>query len=91
MGEERLGERLNDLAADTLRVLHDRRIPRTRGNIDHLVVTPTGVYVIDAKRYRGRPELSVDGGLVRPRVEKLLVGRRDCTTLVDGVVKQSAS
>ncbi len=43
-GEERLGERLNQLATDTLRVLHDRRISGSRANIDHLAVTPTGVY-----------------------------------------------
>ncbi|MEO6411396.1 MAG: hypothetical protein ABIO48_02310 [Pedococcus sp.] len=49
---------------------------------------PSGVVVIDAKRYRGRPALSVEGGILRPRVEKLLVGRRDCTKLVDGVLKQ---
>ena len=69
-------------------MLHDRRIPGSRANIDHLAVTPTGVYVIDAKKYRGRPHLKVEGGLLRPRVEKLLVGTRNCTTLVDGVIKQ---
>jgi hypothetical protein len=44
--------------------------------------------VIDAKKYRGRPRLKIDGGLLRPRVERLLVGSRDCTKLVDGVLKQ---
>jgi len=88
VGEERLGSRLNDLASDTLRLLHDRRIPGTRGNIDHLAVTPTGVYVIDAKRYKGSPHLKVEGGLLRRRVEKLLVGTRDCTKLVAGVLRQ---
>jgi hypothetical protein len=88
LGEERLGARLNELASDTLRVLHDRRIPRTRANIDHLAVAPTGVYVIDTKRYQGRPHLKIEGGLLRPRVEKLLVGTRDCTKLVDGVLEQ---
>lgn len=88
VGEERLGRKLNELASDTMRVLHDRRIPGTRANIDHLAVTPTGIYVIDAKKYRGRPSLKVEGGILRPRVEKLLVGSRDCTKLVDGVLKQ---
>jgi hypothetical protein len=88
LGEERLGGRLNELASDTLRVLHDRRIPGTRANIDHLAVTPTGIYVIDAKKYRGRPQLKIEGGLLRPRVEKLLVGTRDCSKLVDGVHHQ---
>jgi hypothetical protein len=88
LGEERLGSRLNELASDTLRVLHDRRIPGTRANIDHLAVTPTGVFVIDAKKYAGRPHLKIEGGLLRPRAEKLMVGSRNCTKLVDGVLKQ---
>ena len=88
IGEERLGQKLNELASDTLRVLHDRRIPGTRANIDHIAITPTGVYIIDPKRYSGRPTLKVEGGLFRPRTEKLLVGGRDRTKLVDGVLKQ---
>jgi len=88
VGEERVGARLNELASESLRVLHDRRIPGTRANIDHIVVAATGVYVVDPKRYKGRPSLKVEGGLFRPREEKLLVGSRDCTKLVDGVLKQ---
>ena len=44
--------------------------------------------VIDAKRYQGRPHLRVDGGILRERTEKLMVGSRDCSRLVDGVLKQ---
>lgn len=88
LGEERLGNRLNELSSEVLRVLHDRRIPGSRANIDHIVVAPTGIYVIDAKKYKGRPSLKVEGGLLRPRAEKLLVGPRDCTQLVDGVLRQ---
>lgn len=87
VGEERLGARLNELAG-TFRVLHDRRIPGTSANIDHLAITPNGVLVIDAKLYRGRPSMVVEGGLFRPQVEKLRIGRRDRTKLVDGVLKQ---
>lgn len=88
VGEERLGARLDSIANDSIVVLHDRRIPGTKANIDHIAVTGGGVWVIDAKRYKGRPELKVEGGILRPRVEKLLVGRRDCTKLVDSVLKQ---
>lgn len=87
-GEEKLGGMLTRMAGPSLRVLHDRRIPGTRANIDHLVVCPAGVFVIDAKRYKGRPQLRVEGGLLRPRVEKLMVGGSDRTKLVDGVLKQ---
>lgn len=88
VGEERLGRRLSAAESETCRVLHDRRMPGSRANIDHLAVTPTGVYVIDAKKYAGRSQLRVEGRLLRPRVERLIVGRRDCTKLVDGVLKQ---
>ncbi|WP_247041443.1 nuclease-related domain-containing protein [Arthrobacter rhizosphaerae] len=88
IGEERLGARLNALAADGLAVLHDRRIPGSKANIDHIAITSGGIWVIDAKRYKGRPELKIEGGILRPRVERLLVGRRDCTKLVDGVLKR---
>lgn len=90
-GERMLGEMLASLAGDSLRVLNDRRIPRTKANIDHLVVCPSGIFVVDAKRYRNsRPELRVEGGLIRPRTELLYVGGRDRTTLVNGMLKQVA-
>jgi hypothetical protein len=88
IGEERLGARLNAMASASLAVLHDRRIPGSKANIDHIAITPGGIWVIDAKRYKGRPELKIEGGILRPRVERLLVGRRDCSKLVDGVLKQ---
>lgn len=89
-GEERLAQRLDGLTEHGVRLLHDRRIPKTRANIDHIAVAPTGVYVIDAKRYQGRPHLRVEGGILRPRVEKLMVGTRDCTKLVAGVQHQAS-
>ena len=88
-GERALGHALEPLAGPTLRVLHDRRIPRTTANIDHLVVCSAGVFVIDAKRYVDcRPELRVEGGLIRARTESLFVGGRDKTKLVDGMHRQ---
>jgi hypothetical protein len=87
-GEEQLGERLDRLRSPTVRVLHDRRIPGTVGNIDHLVVCPRGVLVIDAKNCKGRPRLRVQGGIFRPRTEHLMVGNRDRARFVDGVLKQ---
>lgn len=88
VGEERLGARLDSLVTEAIAVLHDRRIPGTNANIDHIAITTAGIWVIDTKRYKGRPELKIEGGILRPRGEKVLVGRRDCTKLVDGVLKQ---
>jgi Nuclease-related domain len=45
-------------------VLHDLAIPGSPANIDHLVIGPGGVLVIDTKQYRGR--LYLDGyGMLR--------------------------
>ena len=86
--EQALGGMLERIVGPELRVLHDRRIPRTKANIDHLVICPSGVFVVDSKRYVDRrPELRVEGGILRPRVELLMVGGRDRTNLVDGVDK----
>lgn len=88
VGEELLAARLQELP-ETARVLHDRRIPGSRANIDHIVITPAGVWIIDAKRYKGkRPTLQVEGGLIRPRLESLRIGGRDGTRLVNGVATQ---
>src|SRR5213592_1999593 len=54
-GEEALAAHLANRCPDVI-VLHDRRLPRSRANIDYLAVTPSGVYVIDAKRYKGKIE-----------------------------------
>jgi hypothetical protein len=88
-GEERLGRRLDTLAGPLVRVLHDRRIPGSRANLDHVVICPSGIFVIDAKRYKGRPHLRTEGGLFSPRTARLVVGSRDCTRLVDGALKQA--
>ena len=88
IGEELMAKRLADLP-DTFRVLHDRRIRGTRANIDHIAIGPSGVWVIDAKRYvNKRPALRVEGGFIRPRVESLRIGGRDGTKLVQGVQSQ---
>jgi hypothetical protein len=76
---------LDQIAGPHVGVLHDRRIPNSRANIDHLAVTGDAVWVIDTKRYKGRPQLRVEGGIIRSRREYLTVGSRDQTKLLDGV------
>jgi hypothetical protein len=88
-GEERLGAAFDDLANQGVLMLHDRRIPKTTANIDHLAVTPTGVWVIDAKRYTGRLATVDKGGWFRSDV-RLTVAGRDRTKLLAGVHKQVA-
>lgn len=87
-GEERVGRMLDEARSPRVAVLHDRRIPGSRANIDHLVVTPGGVWVVDSKKYKGQVERRIFGGILRPREERLFVGNRDKTSLVDGMRKQ---
>jgi hypothetical protein len=77
-GEELLAAAL--APAPGLIVLHDRRVPGTRGNIDHIVIAPAGVFVIDAKHYEGLIEIRNYGWFFRPDL-RLTVGRRDKSKL----------
>ena len=49
-GEAKLAAAL--VGVPNLMVLHDRRVARTRGNLDHLLIAPAGVFVVDAKKDR---------------------------------------
>jgi hypothetical protein len=82
VGEERLAAELDHVPS--LRMLHDRRVPRTRGNIDHLVIAPAGVFVVDAKNHKGRIEIRDRGGFFSHDY-RLTVDRRDCSRLADGM------
>lgn len=90
VGERKLGAGLDSLVEAGVVAIHDRRIPGTKANIDHLAVTPSGVWVIDAKRYKGQVTKKDVGGLFSTDV-RLYVGRRDCTKLVTAMAKQVAA
>jgi len=85
-GEEHIAKFLAKYLADGVTLLHDRRIPRSRANIDHIAVAPSGVWVIDAKRYKGKVAVS------RPLFgePKLTINGRDKSKLVHGLAKQVA-
>jgi hypothetical protein len=86
-GERRLGAYLDTLDDTSLIVLHDRRIPRRRANIDHIAVTRSGVFAIDAKNYAGKVQKIDKGGWFSTDL-RLYVGRRDCTKLIPAMAKQ---
>jgi hypothetical protein len=75
------------LAGSDVIVLHDRRIGgRSRANIDHIAIGPTGVMVIDTKSSRGRVHLATTG-IINVR-EQLLVNGRDRTNQLDSLQRQ---
>jgi hypothetical protein len=60
-GERRTARLLRHLERDGYVSLHDLAVPGSNANIDHLVIGPTGVFVVDSKQYSGRVHQSIDG------------------------------
>ena len=77
-GEEATARVLDPLAHDGYVIFHDRKIPFSPANIDHLVIGPTGVFVIETKNIAG--DLRVSGSEVR------IAGRR--IAVVDEVQRE---
>jgi len=59
-GEQRTAQFLDPLAAEGFFILHDRKIPGSPANIDHIVIGPTGVFVIETKNIAGRMTIAGD-------------------------------
>ena len=78
-GEVHVGALLDGLEARGWFVLHDRRVPGARENIDHLLIGPPGVVVVETKNYAG--QLRVRGG-------ELTIGGRRKTGFLDQVERQ---
>jgi hypothetical protein len=83
-GEALVAQALDRKCDSEVSVLHDRAIPGSRANIDHIAVAPTGVWVIDTKRYKGKIEVA------KPLfgVATLKIAGRDQSRLVAGLAKQ---
>lgn len=89
-GEARLARWVDAGLGDTATALHDRKVPSTRGNIDHLVIAGSGVWIVDAKNYAGRIERR-DVGNWRTVDHRLFVRNRDQTKLVAGLGWQAGA
>jgi hypothetical protein len=86
-GESRLATYVDREVGDRVIALHDRLIPGTRRNIDHLFVAPTGVWIVDAKSYTGKVLKRDVGPFWRAEYE-LIVAGRNRTKLAKGVEEQ---
>jgi hypothetical protein len=87
-GEEHVGNHLGRAVAGVGVVLHDRAIPGSRANIDHIAVVPSGVWVIDTKRYAGRVQRRVVGGWFTAH-PALFVNGRDRSALLAAALRQT--
>lgn len=86
-GEERLAAILKKRLPASAIILHDRRLPRSRANIDHIVVAPSGVWVVDAKNYSGKVDRR-SLGPIGQRTPALFVGGRNRTADAQGMSRQ---
>lgn len=80
-GERTVGGRIDDALAGNGFVLHDRKVPGTKGNIDHIAIASSGTWIIDAKKYTGLVEERDKGGWAKTDL-RLYVNNRDQTKLV---------
>jgi hypothetical protein len=86
-GERRLAADLTKRVGDRAVLLHDRKISGSRANIDHLAVAASGIWIIDAKNYKGKVEQRDVGGWLKTD-HRLYVNGRDHTKLVGGFARQ---
>jgi len=89
-GERRLAAHLERTIGERTVLLHDRKVPKTRGNIDHLAIATSGMWIIDAKNYRGMVEHRDVGGWFKTD-QRLFVGGRDRTKMAHGLGWQMAA
>lgn len=82
-GEQQLAASLAE-RCPSVPMLHDRRAAMSLANIDHIALAPSGVFVIDTKRYKGPIEVR------KPLfgAAKLRINGRDRTHLIEGLDKQ---
>jgi Nuclease-related domain len=60
-GERHTARLLRRLHRDGYVVFHDLAVPGSDANVDHLVIGPTGLFVIDSKQWTGSANQSADG------------------------------
>ena len=85
-----LGGDLARLVDERLIVLHDRRIPECGSHVDHIVISPGGVFLVNVKYSQGFVETRERAG-VFPTHERLHVGGRDRTGLVVAAARKEAA
>lgn len=79
-GERRAAAYVEPLLDAGFIVLNNRRIPGGRGDIDHIVIGPTGIFPIETKNWSGRVEI---------RNDRLFVGSHDRTWVLEQVYREA--
>lgn len=87
-GERRARARLRVIEGEGVIVLNDRRVPGSRASIKVIAVSSSGVFVIDAKSYKGLVHVKRSGPMSNLGPAELHVGKRNCSALVESVAHQ---
>jgi hypothetical protein len=87
-GERAVGARLAKIESKGVVAIHDRRIPGSRANIDHIAVAPTGVYVIDTKVVSGKVVVKTTGPIWNRGPVRLFIKGRDKSSFIEGMDRQ---
>ncbi len=85
--DRRASARLRLLEGEGVIVLIDRRAPGSPAGVARIAVSSAGVFVIDAKHYKGLVHTRRSGPVSELGPDELHVGRRDCTPWVDLVAR----
>jgi hypothetical protein len=86
-GERRTARLLRPLERAGYVVLHDRGLPGSRANVDHLVIGPHGVAVIDTKNW-GKNTRIIGGRSAGGR-GRLYIGRTRAANKLGGIVHET--
>jgi len=86
IGEQWTGRALRELESQGWRIFHD--LKASYGNIDHVVVGPGGVFLLDSKRWRGSVTVDADSALVRRMEDHDLNWRLTSPTHVKSLARE---
>lgn len=97
LGEREVCQALSRLAMNGVHHLDDLRFradDRLKLNLDHLVIAPTGVFVVDAKNWAGRVTVSANGQLLedgQAREHRLVALRWLCGRVAEVMATTTAA
>jgi len=86
IGEQWTGRALRELETQGWRIFHD--LAASYGNIDHVVVGPGGVFLLDSKRWKGSVTVEADSAVVRRLEDPDLHWRFTSTAHVKGLARE---
>ena len=90
VGERRTGRLLRPLETQGYVVLHDRALPGSRANADHLVIGPHGVLVVDTKNWAKHTRLTggLAGGFGAGRRGQVFINGRPAAQRLGGILHE---